>query len=477
MKSDSYINKTAVLAIILISYVMIVLDISIVITGLPKIKQDLGFSDAGLSWISNAYTLTFGGFLLLGARAGDLLGRRRLFMTGLAIFAVSSLAIGLAQSPAGLVIARAVQGLGSAILAPATLALLQTHFAAGRERHRAIALYASAAGISASIGLVLGGILADWLSWRVGFFINLPVGAALIWAAKHYLPETPTQRGTFDLAGAFSSTLGMSALVFAVVHSAVAGWSNTLTLQALTLGLALLTLFVGIEWRAKQPIMPLRLFAHRERSGAYLVRVLFLGANVGFFFFATQYMQAVRGFSPALTGLAFLPAMLANFLVALAVTQLIRRVGAARVLIGSILVGLCGMLWLSQIASDSQYLSGLLLPMILIGIAQWGAMGPLTISGVADVAPQDAGAASGLVNVAHQLGSSLGLGVQVAASAFGIGTLTGAARLTQQVDNAMLAASAMLALALLLTLALIVRRTSNEAIHPLPTPSDTAVTE
>ena len=275
MKSDSYINKTAVLAIILISYVMIVLDISIVITGLPKIKQDLGFSDAGLSWISNAYTLTFGGFLLLGARAGDLLGRRRLFMTGLAIFAVSSLAIGLAQSPAGLVIARAVQGLGSAILAPATLALLQTHFAAGRERHRAIALYASAAGISASIGLVLGGILADWLSWRVGFFINLPVGAALIWAAKHYLPETPTQRGTFDLAGAFSSTLGMSALVFAVVHSAVAGWSNTLTLQALTLGLVLLTLFVGIEWRgqaahhAVAPVRPSR--AQRCLPGACTV--------------------------------------------------------------------------------------------------------------------------------------------------------------------------------------------------------------
>ncbi|MDR3413088.1 MAG: MFS transporter [Formivibrio sp.] len=386
---------------------MIVLDISIVITGLPKIKQELGFSDAGLSWISNAYTLTFGGFLLLGARAGDILGRRRMFVRGLAIFALSSLTIGLVQSPSWLVAARAIQGLGSAILAPSTLALLQTNFAAGAERNRAIALYASTAGVSASIGLVLGGILADWYSWRVGFFINIPIGMALIWAAKQYIPETEKHSGKFDLAGALVSTLGMSALVFGVVQSAISGWGHTLTLQALAVGVLLLALFVGIELRAKQPIMPLRLFASKERSGAYVVRVLFLGANVGFFFFSTQYMQAVRGFSPALTGLAFLPAMLTNFLVALSVPNLIRQIGASKVLIGSIVIGLIGMLWLSQVSSTTSYMSGLLLPMLLIGIGQGGAMGPLTISGVADVAIQDAGAASGLVNAAHQLGIHL----------------------------------------------------------------------
>lgn len=457
MKSDATSNKNAILAIILISYVMIVLDTSIVITGLPKIRQELGFSDAGLSWISNAYTLTFGGFLLLGARAGDILGRRRMFVTGLAIFATSSLLIGLAPSATWLIVARAVQGLGSAILAPSTLALLQTHFTAGAERNRAIALYASAAGVSASIGLVLGGILADWLSWRVGFFINLPIGVALMWVARRYIPETGKHSGKFDLAGALASTLGMSALVFGIVQSAVSGWNHALTLEALAMGLVLLALFVWIEWRAKQPIMPLRLFASKERSGAYLVRVLFLGANVGFFFFSTQYMQAVRGFSPAMTGLAFLPAMIANFLVALSVPNLIRRIGVNKVLMGSISVGLIGMLWLSQVSSETSYLGGLLLPMLLIGIGQGGAMGPLTMSGVAGVAAQDAGAASGVVNAAHQLGSSLGLGIQIAATAFGARSLTGAALLTHRVSNAMAAASTMLVFALILAFILIIR--------------------
>lgn len=463
MKPASPGNKSAILAIILISYVMIVLDISIVITGLPKIRLDLGFSDAGLSWISNAYTLTFGGLLLLGARAGDILGRRRMFVTGLAIFAISSLIIGLVQSASGLVVARAVQGIGSAILAPSTLALLQTNFAAGADRNRAIALYASAAGVSASIGLVLGGVLADWLSWRVGFFINVPIGLTLMWAAKRYIPESEKHSGKFDFSGALASTLGMSALVFGIVQSAVSGWGHALTLEALGVGVVLLAIFVWIERRAKQPIMPLRLFVSKERSGAYLVRVLFLGANVGFFFFSTQYMQTVRGFAPALTGLAFLPAMVANFLVAVSVPKLIRRVGAGTVLMGSIALGLIGMVWLSRVSSDTSYLGGLLLPMLLIGIGQGGAMGPLTMSGVAGVAIQDAGAASGLVNAAHQLGSSLGLGVQIAATAFGAGTLVGADLLTHAVRNAMMAASVMLVLALTLAFFLIVRPRMQQA--------------
>jgi MFS family permease len=457
-------NKNAILAIILISYVMIVLDISIVITGLPKIKQELGFSDAGLSWISNAYTLTFGGFLLLGARAGDILGRRRMFVTGLAVFVLSSLAIGLVQSPAWLIAARAVQGLGSAILAPSTLALLQTVFTAGPERNRAIALYASASGVSASIGLLLGGILADWVSWRAGFFINFPIGMAMIWAAGRYIPETEKHRGKFDLAGALGSTLGMTALVFGIVQSAISGWGHALTLQALALGVFLLVAFVWIEQRATQPIMPLRLFASQERSGAYLVRILFLGANVGFFFFATQYMQGVRGFGPALTGLAFLPSMLANFMVALSVPRLIRRLGAGTLLLGSITLGLAGMLWLSQVGIDTGYLDGLLLPMLLIGIGQGGAMAPLTMSGVVNVAPQDAGAASGLVNAAHQLGCALGLGVQVAAAALGGGALKGSGLLTHQVANAMAAASVMLLLALILAFFMIIRPRMQQAL-------------
>lgn len=457
LSSASRPDRAAILAIILASYVMIVLDTSIVITGLPKIHQELGFSDAGLSWVSNAYTLTFGGFLLLGARAGDILGRRRMFVTGLVVFALASAVIGLAPSPSWLVAARAVQGIGSAILAPSSLALLQTNFAAGPERTRAVAYYASAAGVSASIGLVVGGILADWLSWRVGFFINLPIGLALILAARRHVAETEPRSGTFDIAGALTSTIGMSALVFGIVRSATNGWTNAVTLEAIAVGVVLLVIFVLTEWRAKQPIMPLRLFASRERSGAYAVRFLFLGANMGFFFFATQFMQGVSNFSPALTGIAFLPAMIVNFVTALMAPKLIRRIGNARALAISIVIGLIGMLWLAQVSVDTTYIGGLVVPMLLIGIGQGGALGPLTTLGITGVAVEDAGAASGLVNVAHQIGSSLGLGVLVAASALGSGKLSGAELLAHRVENAMTTAAAMLVLAMLMVFALIMR--------------------
>src|SRR5450830_1602322 len=245
-------HKAAILAIILVSYVMIVLDTSIVLTGLPKIHRELGFTDTGLAWVQSAYTLTFGGLLQLG----------------LALFTLASLAIGLAQSPAMLIAARAIQGVGAAILAPSTLALLQTTFAEGRERTRAIALYSAVAGIAASVGLVLGGVLAEWLSWRVGFFINLPIGAAMLVAARRYLVESEIRRGHFDVAGAASSTLGMSALVYGLIRSASAGWADFLTQGSLAAGVLLLAVFILIERRAAQPILPLRLFSDRQRNAA-----------------------------------------------------------------------------------------------------------------------------------------------------------------------------------------------------------------
>ena len=226
---DRPIRHGAVLAIIMASYLMIVIDVSIVITGLPQIQSTLGFSHAGLSWVQNAYTLAFGSLLLLGARAGDLLGRRRMFVAGLGLFTLASLAIGVAQNPAWLLTARAVQGVGSAVLAPSTLALLSTHFAEGPERTRALSLYAAAAGIGATLGLVLGGLFADLFSWRAGFFINLPIGLVLMLAARRYIRETPVSRGRFDLAGAASSTLGMTALVYGLVRAAEDGWGDPLT--------------------------------------------------------------------------------------------------------------------------------------------------------------------------------------------------------------------------------------------------------
>src|SRR4051794_23758766 len=292
MSTSTPLRKGAILAIVLASYTMIVLDISIVITALTKIHRALDFSATALSWIQNAYLLAFGGLLLLGARAGDLIGRRRIFIIGLGLFTVASVAVGSAQSEAWLIAARAVQGAGAAILAPSTLALLQTSFEEGPERTRAVSYYAAVAGVASTVGLVVGGIFAGWLSWRVGFFINLPIGVAMMLAAPRVLPETEPRRGQADVSGALASTLGMTALVFGIVRSADAGWGDPLTLTAVTLGVLLLALFVVIERRAPQPIMPLRLFSSRERSGAYAARLLFLGAMAPFWFFTTQWLQS-----------------------------------------------------------------------------------------------------------------------------------------------------------------------------------------
>jgi EmrB/QacA subfamily drug resistance transporter len=443
-------NKRAILAIILASYVMIVLDTSVVLTGLPKIHLEMGFSDSGLAWVQSAYTLTFGGFLLLAARAGDVVGRRRMLVAGLALFTLASLAIGAAQTPAMLVLARAVQGLGAAILAPSTLALLQTTFAEGAERTHAVSLYSATAGIAASVGLVLGGVLAEWMSWRVGFLVNLPIGVAMIWAARRYIPESPRSSGQFDVIGALTSTIGMSALVYALIRSASAGWGDLLTQAALAAGLLLLVTFVANERSAAQPIMPLRLFADRQRASAYAARVLFLGAMIGFFFFTTQYLQTVLNYSPSLTGMGFLPMTLMNFAVALQVPRLTRRFGNARLLAFGLLVCLIGMAWLSRVSVHSAYLTAVALPMVLIGAGQGMTLSPLTAAGIAGVPAQDAGAASGVVNVAHQLGNSLGLAVLVALAATGAHQLSGAALLAHRVTTALTASSIFLILALLL---------------------------
>ncbi|MGF6114959.1 EmrB/QacA subfamily drug resistance transporter [Janthinobacterium lividum] len=445
-------HKAAILAIILVSYVMIVLDTSIVLTGLPKIHQELGFTDTGLAWVQSAYTLTFGGLLLLAARAGDVFGRRRMLQLGLALFTLASLAIGLARSPAMMIAARAIQGVGAAILAPSTLALLQTTFAEGRERTRAIALYSAVAGIAASVGLVLGGVLAEWLSWRVGFFINLPIGAAMLVAARRFIAESARSGGQFDVAGAASSTFGLSALVYGLIRSAGAGWGDALTQGALAAGVLLLAAFIAIERRAAQPVLPLRLFADAQRNAAYGARVLFLGAMIGFFFFSTQFLQVVLRYPPSLTGLAFLPMTLVNFGVALCVPRLTRRLGNARLLAMGLGLTLLGMAWLSRVDAGTAYWLGVALPMVLIGAGQGMALSPLTAAGVAGVPAQDAGAASGIVNVAHQLGSSLGLATLVAVVGLGAGQLAGVPLLAHRVTVALGSASAMLALALLLVL-------------------------
>jgi EmrB/QacA subfamily drug resistance transporter len=445
-------NSTRLLAIILASYLMIVLDVSIVITALPEIHRTLGFSSTGLSWVQNAYTLAFGGLLLLGARAGALLGRRRMFMVGIALFTGASLTAGLAQSAIWLLAARGVQGAGAAIAAPSTLALLTTSFAEGPERTRAVAYYGAVAGGGGSVGLVLGGLLTEWLSWRAGLFINVPIGIVLILAAPRYLPETERRPGRFDLAGAASSTLGMTAVVFGIVRAGTAGWTDPLTIASLSAGAVLLALFVANERRAEQPITPLRLFASRERAGAYAARILFVGAMFGMFFFLTQFLQGVDGYSPLRAGIAFLPLTLVMFSMVLVVPRLIARLGNARLLAGGVATALVGMVWLSQLSATTPYLSGVALPMVILGIGAGAAFTPLTSSGVAGVAAEDAGAASGLVNVAHQLGGSLGLGVLVTVFAAAAPQVNG---LAHAVSASLTVGAVMLALALAVVVATI----------------------
>jgi len=406
-------NATAVLAIILACYLMIVLDISVIIAALPKIHRALHFSPTGLSWVQSAYTLTFGGLLLLGARAGDILGRRRMLVIGIGLFTAASLAGGLAPSAAWLLGARAVQGVGAAIAAPSTLALLTTTFREGQARTRAIAYYSAVAGGGGSVGLVLGGVLTDWLSWRWGLFINVPVGLAVILLAPRYLPETERRSGRFDFTGAVTSTIGMTALVYGFVRAASDGWGDRGTLASFAAGALLLAAFGLTETRAEQPITPLHLFASRQRSGAYAARVLVTGAIFSTFFFLTQFLQGVGGYSALQAGVAFLPMTAVMFAMGRAVPRLTPRVGSSRLLTGGLLIAVVGIAWLSRLSEGTHYFPGIAIPLALLGIGIGIAFTPLTAAGIAGVAPGDAGAASGLLNVAQQLGASLGLGILI----------------------------------------------------------------
>ena len=451
-------HPTAVLAIICVSYFMVILDNSIIFTGLPRIQAAMHFTPTGLTWVQDAYTLVFGGLLLLGARAGDIVGRRRMFTVGLVLFAGASLLVGAAPTASWLVLARGLQGVGAAILAPSSLALLTASFPEGHQRSRAVAAYSAVAGIGASLGLVVGGVLADQVSWRAGFYLNVPIGVVMFLAARRYVAETPPVQGRFDVAGALCATLGTGALVFGTIEAVEGGWSAPTTLVAFAVGAVLLVALVLNEGQVEQPIMPLRLFASRERCAAYLVRMLYLGAMIGFFFFTTQLLQGVWGFTPLQAGAAFLPMSAVNFVVALRVTALVRRFGSTPVLVAGVVATLVGMAWLSRIGADSGYLAGVALPMAVIGVGQGLAFAPMTSAGLAGVHARDAGAASGVVNTAHQLGSALGLGILVAVSTTAADDRVPASgQLLTRVTAALTGGSVMLAVALVIVLALIAR--------------------
>ncbi len=437
------------MAIILVSYFLILLDNSVIFTGLPSIAAALDLGPTGLSWVQDAYTWVFGGLLLLGARLGDLLGRRQVFGAGLVVFVTASFLIGVAPTGWWLIAARALQGVGAAVVAPSALSLLTASFPEGPQRSRAVAWCAATAGIGASLGLLVGGAAAQWISWRAGFFINVPIGIAMAILAPRYLPHGDRKPGRFDLAGALAATLGVGALVLGTIESSARGWADPVVVGSLLVAVAVLAGLVGHERRAEQPIMPLRLFADRRRSGAYAARALYLGAMIGFFFFTTQLMQGVLGFTPFQAGLGCLPMTAVNFAVATCLPRIAARHGEARVLVAGVGLTLAGMAWLAQVDPSTAYATGVAVPMATIGAGQGLAFAPLTSFGIVGIRAADAGAASGLVNTAHQLGMATGLAILVALSA-------GAADLVDRISTALAGATGLLALSLGVVLAVVV---------------------
>jgi EmrB/QacA subfamily drug resistance transporter len=444
-----------VLAIVLAAQLMAVLDASVVITALPSIHRSLGFSAAGLSWVQTAYMLPFGGLLLLGARAGDILGRRRVFMVGLVVFTLASLMAGLAQSPGWLIAARAVQGAAAAVAVPSTLIFLMMTFHEGPARLRAVGLYGAVSGAAGSVGIVLGGMLTSWLSWRWGMFINVPIGVTAVVLTPRYLPETPRDFKSFDFAGAVAGSLGMFAVVFGFVEAATAGWSAPLTVAAFAGGSFLLGALVMIEMRARHPMVPLRLFADAQRSGALVARLFLVAGMFSSFFFLTQYFQEVRGMSALGAGCAFLPMTLVMFAMSRVVPWVAPRVGPARLLISGLLLAAGAMGWLSRVGTATPYVAGIAVPLFLLGLGVGIAFITLTGRAISGVSDADAGAASGLVNVFHQVGGCLGIAVMttVFVSASHTNTLRAAPALDRGVCAALVASTLSLLVALAVVLA------------------------
>ena len=406
-------NPAVLLLVILTAQLMVVLDTTIVNVALPHIQQGLGFSSSGLSWVLNAYILTFGGLLLLGARAGDLLGRRRVFLAGIALFTLSSLVGGLAVTSWMLLVARAAQGIGAALAAPSALSLLTTAFPEGQARVRAIGLYTTVSAAGGATGLVAGGLLTDLVSWRWVMFVNVPIGI-LVWVlARLVVAETPRRSGRFDLTGAVTSTLGMTAIVFGLVEAGTKGWGSPAVIVSLLAGAGLLAVFLRQESRVEEPVLPLRLFANAIRNISNLSRGLLYAGMYGLFFFLVQFFQDVQRFSPLVAGIAFLPMPTSVFVASqftgrVLMPRLPQRVvmalGATSVVVGLLLA--------TAIHPSTTY-AQIVVSMVLIGSGMGIAFVSLTAASLADVAPQDAGAASGLVNVSQQLGGALGLAVLV----------------------------------------------------------------
>jgi EmrB/QacA subfamily drug resistance transporter len=401
------------LAVLALAQFMVVLDVTIANVALPAIRADLGFSTDGLQWVINAYTLTFGGLLLLGGRAADLLGRRRMFFAGLALFATASLAGGLAGSPGVLVAARAIQGIGAAMLSPAALAIVTVTFAPGRERNLALGVWGALAGLGGTIGVVLGGLLVDQLGWEWVFFVNVPIAVVAAVATPLVVGESRDAGAPrdFDLAGALLATLGVIAIVLGVIRTDAAGWGSAEVLGLFGLGVALLAGFAAVEARAEAPLLPLSLLRARGLPSSAVALAVNGGAFLAMFFLTALYLQNVHGDSALQAGVHFVPMGVAAIAGAAAASQLVTRIGTRSVFAAGSAVMAAGLYLLSRAGADASYAADLLPAFVIIGVALPFVGVPNQITAVSSVPRALAGAASGTVTAAFQIGGALGLAV------------------------------------------------------------------
>jgi EmrB/QacA subfamily drug resistance transporter len=396
------------LLVVASAQLMLVLDDSIANIALPSIQNELGIAPASLPWVINAYILAFGGLLLFGGRLGDLYGRRRILQIGIGLFTVSSLVAGLAPAGPVLVAARAVQGLGAALTAPNALALIATTFPAGEARNKALALYGAMSGLGVTVGLLLGGVLTGTLGWRWVFFINIPIGLALL-AGTRILVDAPPHTGRLDVPGALTGTGGIAALVFAIIHGGEQGWTDPTTLIAVALAAILLPVFVIIESRSADPMLPLRLFADRNRTGSYLGMLFVSFGPMGTFYLLTLYMQHILQYDPVRTGLAWLPFGAGIILSAGIASKLVAKFAPRVVAVAGILTSTASILWLSTITPDSGYVQHLMVGIFAVAVGFGLSFVPLTLTAVTGVRSEDSGIASALLNAAQQIGVALGI--------------------------------------------------------------------
>ncbi|NJE32414.1 MFS transporter [Lactobacillus agilis] len=395
-----------ILPITLLAYFLILMDNSIIFTSSVQIGQSLGLKAATLSWISSAYTLTFGGCLLLSGRLSDLLGRKKIFLVGLTVFGLSSLVISLATSAQLVIVMRAVQGLGSSIIAPTTLALIMDNYH-GNIRQRAISYYGAMAGIGSSAGLLIGGGLTSLFSWRLGFLINAPITLFLIWLTSKYVKKTNGRKEKIDYVGSLLSILALGGIIY--------GFTEREILFIIG-GLVLLLVFIYFESKLTNPLLPLGLFNDRIRLGAYLTRFLFMMSMLSFWFFLPQMMQKQYGFSPLEAGIAFLPLTIINFIVALWVPRLVGKIGNTKVLLSGEIILALGFILIILANQANGYWQVLFIPMMVIGIGQGLIFAPVTAAGIDSAPLKLAGIASGVTNTMHQLGGAVGLAMIVAST-------------------------------------------------------------